>query len=309
MADRNDKGVSHIKSINSYISFDVETTGLDPDWDDIIEVGAVKIEEGEEVDRFEALIDPHRKLPTVITDVTGISDEMLAGQPDLEQVIREFVPWMGDSWLLGHNVNFDINFVYDAAEDYLGKPLSNDFVDTLRMSRYLFPGKKHHRLRDLIVDFDIAETQEHRALSDAVQTMQSYEWMKRYVIDKNVDLIDVPPRSSGHSGSVWRHISDMKPVEEEYAPDPDFAGRTFMFTGALEKMLRVSAQQLVLNRGGLVGENVTKKTNVLVLGNLAYSSGVKDGKSGKWKKAEKYLAEGQDIEIVSENVFYDMLGI
>jgi DNA polymerase-3 subunit epsilon len=133
--------------------------------------------------------------------------------------------------------------------------------------------------------------------------------MKRYITEQGIDLIDVPPRRHKNYEEVWRHLNEMKKVDPADDPDPAFIGRTFVFTGGLQKMVRATAEQLVVNHGGMVGHNITKKTNILVLGNLAYSSGIKDGKSSKWKKAEEYLVEGQDIEILSENNFYEMLGI
>jgi DNA polymerase-3 subunit epsilon len=84
--------------------------------------------------------------------------------------------------------------------------------------------------------------------------------------------------------------------------------KVFVFTGTLERMTRKEAMQLVVDRGGLCGDGVNKKTNFLVLGNNDYSSTIKDGKSSKQKKAEQLKLSGCDIEIISENVFYDMIG-
>ena len=84
-------------------------------------------------------------------------------------------------------------------------------------------------------------------------------------------------------------------------------GKTCVFTGTLEKMARKDAMQIVVDLGGLVGNSVTKKTNYLILGNNDYCSSIKGGKSSKQKKAESLKLAGNDIEIISENVFYDMI--
>ncbi|MBE6882311.1 MAG: exonuclease, partial [Ruminococcaceae bacterium] len=84
-------------------------------------------------------------------------------------------------------------------------------------------------------------------------------------------------------------------------------GKCFVFTGILEKMLRKEAMQIVVNMGGFCGDTVTKKTNYLVLGNNDYCSTIKDGKSTKQKKAEALILKGEDIEVISENVFYEMI--
>ena len=94
---------------------------------------------------------------------------------------------------------------------------------------------------------------------------------------------------------------------EALRTDSPLYGRVVVFTGALEKMTRKEAMQLVADLGGINADSVTKKTNFLVLGNNDLCSSIKDGKSSKHKKAEKYILGGADLSIIPENVFYDML--
>jgi DNA polymerase-3 subunit epsilon len=84
-------------------------------------------------------------------------------------------------------------------------------------------------------------------------------------------------------------------------------GKVFVFTGALQLMLRKDAMQSVVDMGGICGDRITTKTNYLVLGNNDYCKSIKDGKSSKQKKAEKYKLDGFDIDIISKNIFYDMI--
>lgn len=88
-----------------------------------------------------------------------------------------------------------------------------------------------------------------------------------------------------------------------------FTNKHCVFTGKLEKMIRKDAMQLVVNVGGILDNSVTKKTNYLILGNNDYCSSIKDGKSSKHKKAEKYKLEGQDIEIIDEDTFYNLFNL
>lgn len=101
--------------------------------------------------------------------------------------------------------------------------------------------------------------------------------------------------------------SDITTQNTEFDITHPLYEKCCVFTGTLEKMTRRQAMQLVVDAGGKCGDNVTSKTDFLVLGNFDYSSGVKGNKSGKLKKAEKMILEGKDIMILSENSFYDML--
>ncbi|CCY87926.1 dNA polymerase III epsilon subunit family protein [Mycoplasma sp. CAG:956] len=93
---------------------------------------------------------------------------------DLVYVLYEFKKFLGNDIIIGHNVNFDIDFIYDSMVDNLGEYLSNDYIDTLRISRKLLPELKHHKLDNLIDYFNLTKRNEHRALNDCVLTNQVY---------------------------------------------------------------------------------------------------------------------------------------
>lgn len=93
---------------------------------------------------------------------------------DLVYVLYEFKKFLGNDIIIGHNVNFDIDFIYDSMVDNLGEYLSNDYIDTLRISRKLLPELKHHKLDNLIDCFNLTKRNEHRALNDCVLTNQVY---------------------------------------------------------------------------------------------------------------------------------------
>ena len=311
---REHKGSSLLKATDTYVCLDLETTGYDPRWDDIIEIGAIKIEHGKPVDTYHTLINPGRKIPLIVTEISGITDDMVKDAPPLTEMLPGFLDWIGEDLLLGHNANFDINFLYDNAEDICGRPVANDYVDTLRLARYLYPEEPHNRLRDLIVRFGIAQEQEHRALADVEQTISCYDYMIRHMEEDSIPFPPYEGRMVNKSGvpsvPILFHRGDTITVNPaaEIHPDPAFQGRTFVFTGALERMVRKDAQQAVLNLGGIVGTGVTKKTNCLVIGSTEYNATLRGKKSSKQIKAETLRAAGQDIDIISENVFYDMLG-
>ena len=113
MSLREQKGKSLIDIPNNYVVFDIETTGLDPEFDEIIEIGAVKIKDGIKIDTFNSLIKPEYEIDEFITELTGITNEMVENAPSIDEVLPKFMDFIKDYIIIGHNVNFDINFFYD----------------------------------------------------------------------------------------------------------------------------------------------------------------------------------------------------
>ena len=168
---RAEKGNSIIEFPPSYCMIDLETTGYSPLWDEIIEVAAMKIIDGKETARFHSLVKPSwDKIPDFITQLTGINNEMLIDAPRIDTVISQFDEFLGDSTIIGYNVSFDVNFLYDAYVTHLGKPLRNNYVDCMRMARRLYPEMEHHRLCDITEKLNVVNDKAHRAMSDVEAT-------------------------------------------------------------------------------------------------------------------------------------------
>ena len=298
---REEKGASLLSLPSSYVVVDLETTGLDPQLDDIIEFGALRVEDGMIVERFSSLINPGYKINSFITKLTGITNEMLLSSPGIADTFPRFIDFIGSSIVIGHNVNFDINFIYDTCINMSHSPFKNNFLDTMRLSRRLFPQERHHRLCDIINRFNIGESVGHRALEDAEQTNRCYLYMKQYISDNNIDLKPSIVAKKKFSAR------DIQAVTTEFDRTSPIYEKMFVFTGKLEHMMRREAMQFVANSGGKCGDGINRNTNYLVLGNNDYCTTIKDGKSTKQKKAEQLKLAGYDIEIISENVFYDMI--
>ncbi|MRX70629.1 PolC-type DNA polymerase III [Bacillus lacus] len=155
----------------AYIVFDVETTGLSAVYDTIIELAAVKIKDGEIVDRFESFANPHHPLSATTIDLTGITDDMVRNAPEVEEVLRRFKEWIGNDILVAHNASFDMGFLNAGYKKLLKAPKAgNPVIDTLELARLLYPDLKNHRLNTLCKRFDIDLTQHHRAIYDAEAT-------------------------------------------------------------------------------------------------------------------------------------------
>jgi len=295
------KGKSLIDFPDNFTVIDIETTGLSPQWDDIIEISALKCENWSIVKEFTRLVKPINPIDEYITALTGITNEMLKNEKSIEDIIPEFIDFIGNDILIAHNANFDINFLYDNAIS-TGQILRNDFVDTMRISRLLRRNEPHHRLEDLCERYNIKNSNAHRALSDCNTAFKCFQCLKDELFERFDSVSDIIPR---HKPAL--KASDITPENVEPDEDNPLYGKTCVFTGTLEKMTRKEAMQIVVNIGGFVGDSVTQKTNYLILGNNDYCTQIKDGKSSKQKKAEKLKLEGFDIEILPENVFYDLV--
>ena len=400
---RESKGNSLIDSIDSYTVIDLETTGLDPKTDKIIELSALRIRNNEIVSEYSTLINPEMEIDSFIETLTGISNDELKKQPIIEEKISEYINFIGNDIVIGHNVNFDINFIYDTSMKMLGKPFENDYIDTLRIGRK-YIDSDNHKLGTLAKKLDIECKGAHRAINDCHITNNLYKKLKEIIRDKlnnDKNIIDnfVAPENNyfknknivikgkinnygydeikkiavkcgaiildalypktnivilgykmydifkSNEGGEFiqkiRRLSNDKKIEViseseffsilnislanniknkkqikakdimsdnlDFDIDNPFYNKECVFTGTLEKLNRKECMQIIANLGGKNRDNVTSDTNYLVLGNNDYNPILRGKKSNKLIKAETLKLKGQDIEIISENVFYDLI--
>ena len=149
-----------------YVAFDLETTGLSSLHDTIIEIGAAIMKGNEVLSTFQTFVDPHRPLQPKIVDLTGINDQMLAGQPDISEAMPKFLEYVGSRPLCAHNADFDIGFVTAACEK-LGLPFHPTYVDTLILAQNLLPELHKHKLDIVAEHLDLPAFNHHRASDDA----------------------------------------------------------------------------------------------------------------------------------------------
>lgn len=316
---RENKGKSLIALPEDYIVIDTETTGLDYDYCNLIEVSAIRYSGGVRQDTFSSLIQPpmtHSYDPdsdtwvdeyvdAFITDLTGITNEMLAGAPRPAQVIPSFMEFIGDAVLIGHNANFDINFLYDAA-DACGLALRNDFVDTLRIARKVFPELKHHRLADIAEACGVSADGAHRAEADCIATATCYEIMRSNILSRGTEE-DFCRLFKQKSARYHQSLANITANTDEIDETNPIFGKIVVFTGALSSMGRKEAFQIVANLGGTPKDSVAKTTNYLVIGSADFAQSVKGGKTTKMKKAEGFQKAGCEICVISEGAFFDLI--
>ena len=173
------RGKSLIASPEDYVCIDLETTGLRPSSDWIIEVAAYRMRSGKAEDRFVSFVRPGEigKVSSFITQLTGITREMVADAPLPEEVLPELFDFVGDDMVVGHNTCFDMNFLYDGAVRAGLDPIGNDFTDTMRISRRTYKELPNHRLGTLAQHLNVVPTAAHRAAADVETTIRCYEQM------------------------------------------------------------------------------------------------------------------------------------
>lgn len=178
------KGKSLIEDLSNYTVVDIETTGTNWNLCNILEISSLKVRNKKVVDEFSELINPHEPIPYFIRNLTGITDEMVCNALELDEVLIRFRDFLKDDIIVGHNVNFDVDFLYDNFINVLNEPLKNNFVDTLRISRKLLPELEHHKLDNLVNYYGIKARDKHRALNDCVLTNEVYIDMCKMVYER-----------------------------------------------------------------------------------------------------------------------------
>ena len=393
------KGNSLLGNYDEYVIIDIETTGLDPQKDKIIELAGIKIKDNKVIKEYSSLINPEIEISSFITELTGIDNCMINKAPTIENELKKFIDFVGNDLVVGHNVNFDINFIYDNSLKYYNNIFENNYLDTLRMSRKLL-SLENHKLKTLAETFNIDYKKAHRALRDCYITFDVYNKLKELNINNQeneshlLQEFVVPNENPFENKKIVvkgkiinygyeflcelarkcsvRLISDvfyrdcdylilgintyqrymagidseklnkahelekngtLKVLSEEdfyklngvplkkktktFANKYEFPeeidknsqiyANEFVITGALEKLSRKDCTDIIIGLGGTVKDRISKSTNYLILGNNDYNPILNGEKSHKQKDAEKSKLNGQNIDIISENVFYDMI--
>ncbi|MFF2449815.1 PolC-type DNA polymerase III [Neobacillus sp. NPDC058068] len=189
---------------DTFVVFDVETTGLSAVYDTIIELAAVKVKDGDIIDRFESFANPHHRLSATTINLTGITDDMVQTAPEVEEVLRRFYDWAGDAILVAHNASFDMGFLNVGYKKIGLDKAANPVIDTLELGRFLYPEMKNHRLNTLTKKFDIDLTQHHRAIYDAEATGYLLLKMLKDALEKGIQYHDEFNNNMGKGNAYQR---------------------------------------------------------------------------------------------------------
>ena len=186
----NKKNYNFLKE--EFVVFDIETTGFNANSDSIIEIGAVKIKNGEILDKFDELINPNRPIPKKITELTQIDDDLIKDCDNEENVVKRFLEWAKDDPMVAHNAKFDTSFIVRACNQYNIKTFDTTVCDTMEISRILNPELSRHSLSALTKRYAIEfnEDEHHRGDYDALATAKAFYKMCLILYDRNIEDID-----------------------------------------------------------------------------------------------------------------------
>ena len=175
---------------DTFVVFDIETTGLSKETESITEIGAVKVVDGKIIDRFSTFVNPERPIPTEITKLTGITNEMVAGAPVITEILPKFLEFCQDAVLVAHNANFDTGFIRLNAERKCGIEVKNTVLDTLELSRALLPELKKHKLDIICEQLGVSLEGHHRAVNDAEATAEVFLKFIDMLVKKEIYKVD-----------------------------------------------------------------------------------------------------------------------
>lgn len=174
---------------DSYVVFDLETTGLSAAHNHIIEIGAVKVVGGEIKDSYSTFVHPPYGIPQKITDLTSITEAMVEGAPEEAEAVAGFLEFAKDSVLVAHNASFDTSFIR-AAADRMGRPFDFCYLDTVTLSRRLYPQLHNHKLGTLTKFLNVKLDNHHRAVDDAMATTHIFLAMRKELSVQGIAVID-----------------------------------------------------------------------------------------------------------------------
>ena len=302
--ERLNKGQSIIDLPDDFTVIDLETTGLSPASDEIIEFAGIKVRNGIEVDRLQTFVRPVSPPNEFIQVLTGISPGMLADAPLPTEMLPAICDFIGDDVVIGHNVGFDVNFLYDSYESILHKKFTNNYINTLRLSHKLL-SIQNYTLSDVSEALNVAQRGGHRAMADAECALLCYNALSRIAMQRYGSAEEFAKlyKSARTSRINLRTITADADDIDTSSP---LYGMRFVFTGKLELYTRAEAAQLVVNLGGICDNDITHDTNILVVGKSGYMAR-REKKSRKIEQAEAYILKGQNLIIVPEDEFLELI--
>lgn len=168
--------------VDSYVVFDTETTGLKDQFDKIIEIGALKVVNNEVVEEFDVLINPEIDIPEIITNITGITNDMVKNEKKIEEVLPLFLEFIGSMPVICHNAPFDIGFINTNLLRNHMEQLENQAIDTVELAKIYIPRAYNYKLETLKKYFHL-EYGSHRSVDDCKTTNYIYQECKKRALE------------------------------------------------------------------------------------------------------------------------------
>ena len=224
----------------TYLAIDLEMTGLNVKTDRILEIGALRMEDGKPTGEFSALVNPHCVIPEAITQLTGITQEMADGGEALSDILPRFLEFAGELPLLGHNLSFDYSFLKQAFVN-AGLPFERAGIDTLKLARKFLPGTQKKKLTELRTLFGIDTGAVHRAVSDAYAAALVYERLLKDHGDTAPDAFNPKPLHVNIKKQQPITIPQREQLQRLLSENPDKSPMPI----SLETLTRSEASRLI----------------------------------------------------------------
>lgn len=285
-----------MRFVDEYVVFDIETTGVSNAYNDITEISGVRVSHGKIVEEFSELVKPRKPISRKIAELTGITNAMVKDKPSIEIVGKRFQTFVKDSVVVAHNANFDVNFMYDNFIKYDIGVFNNDFIDTLRLSRYLIKDSDNHKLSTLIDYFGFESIGSHRGMPDALNTHKLLLELK--------DLHEANPNAFNVKRRTYQslNLDDIKMEDSMQNIDTHnpFYNQNICFTGIFNNFTKQEIAQTIANHGGVLQKIVNNQTDILILGDEKKQIQMYGSKSIKHRKVLDFQNQGKPIKIFDE---------
>lgn len=305
-----------------FIAIDFETANFKRQ--SVCSIGLAVVENFEVVKTINRLIKPTPNYYEAINmSIHGITPEMTEKEPSFKDLWNEIKPFIDNNKLVAHNASFDFSALRYVLNSYQISYPSLDYYCSMLLSKKVFPGLINYQLPTVCKHLGIDGLSHHDAESDAVACANvMIEICKANNVASLNDLEQKLELSKGEiypnsyspficyirKTSTNRQLFDIVPETTEFDEEHPFYGKRVVFTGALSKLSRNDAKQIVANIGGIIKpDNLSSKTNYLVVGTYDYNQYGEGFKSSKLKNAEEMIAQGKELEIISEIDFFKMV--
>lgn len=290
------KGNCLLKLLDDYTVIDIETSMNGRIYGEIIEIGAIKVRNNQVIDTFDQLIKPTQPIDSWTQSIHHISNAMVKDKPPIDVIYPLFLKFIENDLLVGHNVHFDLNYLYDYHQELNQPPLSNDFVDTLRLARRTLKGLNSYSLSNLSIHFGFSETN-HRAVDDALATHRLYQQLKNRLSKSEIDFLAnlKPPQSNAKPKSLQKELTLFDNIAV-------FKEKAVVFSGRFNRFTRKQAAQIIINSGGHVLSSLHPNVDYLIVGEYRQLS-------SKHQQALRLQSLGYPIQILSQQAFIELIDL
>lgn len=279
--------------LNNYTVIDIETTGLNPNYCEIIEVAALKICNGNIISTFNSLIKPSHIISDEISNLTGIKQSELDNAALLTDVLPKYLDFISDDMIVGHNVNFDIRFINSSAKKLQLPQLNNDILDTLNLSRNVVPALKTHKLEYLIKYFNIDQSISHRALEDCKSTYHLLNCLLNHDNFSQLGIIKKTPNVNNFNFSLIN-------------PDNPLKNKKIVFKGTIKSCDEITLKKACELAGLKYNTSFQSWVNVMVMGEYTYYKYI-GGNLSRYMEDAKEREEKGELQVISEYEFLEKI--